>query len=127
MRRTIIIATLAAFGGFCLANAPALASLQYKIWQQGDGHFRLGYVIGYLDAVALQQRKDIRVQVPVGNSKNFDHWLRAIDAFYADPENQSRSVPEAIYAIGSKTRDEMLRNWGLQQMGKPTPMASVQP
>jgi hypothetical protein len=120
MRRTIVIAMLAAVGGFCLASASALASLQYKMWNQSDDQFKTGYVIGYLDAVALMQRKDYRVSVPLRGGKNFDFWLRGLKSYYADPANQVRSVPEAIYEIGAKSRDDLLRNWGLQQMGRPT-------
>jgi hypothetical protein len=130
MRRTLIIAALAAlaaFGGFCLASASAFASLQFNVWQKSDERFRLGYVIGYLDAVALMQRKDVRVQVPLTGGKNFDHWMKGLEAFYADPANQTRSVPEAIYEIGSKARDDMLRNWGLRRMGKPVPTPSAEP
>jgi hypothetical protein len=123
----IFMATLAAFGGFCLASASAFAALRYNIWQSSGPSFQLGYVIGYLDAVALAQRKDVRLQVPNVGGKKFDHWVRDVNAFYEDPANQTRPVPDAIYEVGSKVRDEMLRNWGLQQMGKPTPNPSAQP
>ena len=120
------MATLAAFGGFCLANASAFAALRYNIWQSSGESFQLGYVIGYLDAVALAQRKDFRLQVPNLNGKKFDRWVRDVNEFYKDPANQARPVPDAIYEVGSKVRDEMLKNWGLQRMGKPTPTQSPQ-
>ncbi len=126
MQRTIGIAMLAAVGGFCLASASAFASLQFKMWDKSDPQFKTGYVIGYLDAVALMQQKDYHVGVPLHRGKNFDFWLKGLKSFYADPANQARSVPEAIYEIGSENRDEMLRNWGLQQMGRPTPHPTPQ-
>jgi hypothetical protein len=106
MRKTIIIATLAAFGGFCLANMSAFAALRYNIWQSSGERFQLGYVIGYLDAVALAGQRDPRAQIPTGVGKNFDKWVRDVNAFYADPANQDRSVPDAMYQIGSKIRDK---------------------
>lgn len=123
----ITVATLAAFGGFCLASATAFASLRYDVWRVSGDVFQLGYVIGYLDAVRLSQRKDFRVQVPTGNDKNFGRWVRAVNDFYADPANENRSVPDAMYQVGSTIRTQMLRDWGLKRQGRPVPSPSALP
>ena len=127
MRRMILVATLAAFGGFCLASASAFAALRYHTWRSSGESFQLGYVIGYLDAVRLGQRKDPRMMVPTGNDKNYDKWVREVNAFYANPANENRSVPDAIYEVGSAIRTQMLKEWGLRRQGRPVPSSSAQP
>lgn len=127
MRRMILVATLAMFAGFCLANASAFASLRYNIWRASDENFQLGYVIGYLDAVRLAGRKDPRMMVPVGNDKNYAKWVRDVNAFYANPENEKRTVPDAIYEVGSAIRTKMLQEWGLKRQGRPVPSATANP
>jgi len=42
MRRLIIVATLAAFGGFCLASASAFAWLRFNVWRTAGEPFQLG-------------------------------------------------------------------------------------
>lgn len=123
----ILVAMLAAFGGFCLANGSAFATLRYNIWRSSGEQFQLGYVVGYLDAVKLTQRKDFRMQIPVGNDKNFDRWVRDVNAFYANPANENRAVPDAMYEVGSAIRVKMLQEWGLKRQGKPVPSASAAP
>ncbi len=127
MRRTIVIATIAAFGGFCLASASAYASLRYNIWKANGDSFQLGYVIGYFDAIGLMQKKDPRVSVSNLSGKNFDRWVKDVNAFYQDPANEKRPVPDAIYEIGSRARDKMLREWGLRRQGRPVPTPSTAP
>jgi hypothetical protein len=127
MRRMILVATLATFAGFCLANATAFASLRYNIWRKSDQNFQLGYVIGYLDAVRLAGRKDPRMMVPVGNDKNYGKWVNDVNAFYANPANENRTVPDAIYEVGSAIRTKMLQEWGLKRQGRPVPSATAQP
>jgi hypothetical protein len=127
MRRMILVATLAMFAGFCLASASAFATLRYNIWRTSDESFQLGYVIGYLDAVRLAGRKDPRMMVPVGNDKNFAKWVRDVNAFYANPANENRSVPDAIYEVGMAIRTKMLKEWGLKRQGRPVPSATAQP
>jgi hypothetical protein len=127
MRRTIVVATLAAFAGFCFASASSYASLRYKTWKNSDESFRLGYVIGYIDAAALAQRKDMRLQVPTGGGKNFDRWVNDVNAFYENPANASRDVPDAIYEIGSRIRAQMLREWGQKRLARPVPSPSPAP
>ncbi|MCC6849608.1 MAG: hypothetical protein IT294_13985 [Deltaproteobacteria bacterium] len=127
MRKMIAVATVAAFGGFCFAAASSFAALRYNIWN-GYGHpFQLGYVIGYLDAVTMAQRKDQRLNVPTGGGKNFEKWVADINTFYADPANQNRTVPDAMFAIGSRIRDQMLLEWGLKRQGRPVPTQSAAP
>ncbi|MCC6763771.1 MAG: hypothetical protein IT293_03830 [Deltaproteobacteria bacterium] len=127
MRKTVVVATLAAFGGFCLAAASSFAALRYNIWKGYGEQFQLGYVVGYLDAVSLAQRKDSRLNVPTGGGKNFDRWVADINTFYADPANQNRSVPDAMFVIGSRIRDQMLQEWGLKRQGRPVPTRSAAP
>ena len=123
----IIVATLAAFGGFCLASGGALASLRYNVWRVSGEPFQLGYVIGYLDAVRLAQRKDIRVMIPVGNDKDYMRWVRQVNAFYADPKNETRPIPDAMSEIGTAIRTKMLSEWGLKRQGRPVPSPNPQP
>ncbi len=123
----IIVATLAAFGGYCLASSSAFASLRYNVWLASGESFQLGYVIGYLDAVRLAQRKDLRMQVPAGNDKDYRRWVRAVNEFYSNPANETRSVPDAIYSVGSAVRAQMLREWGLKRQGRPVPSPSALP
>lgn len=127
MRRMIFVATLAAFGGFCLAGASAFASLRYNIWKASPESFQLGYVIGYIDAVRLGQRKDPRASIPTGNDKNFDRWVRDVNAFYANPNNENRSVPDAMYEIGNAIRTQMLKEWGLKRQERPVPSSNPTP
>lgn len=123
----ILVATLAAFGGFCFAGASAFASLRYNIWKASPESFQLGYVIGYIDAVRLGQRKDPRASIPTGNDKNFDRWVRDVNAFYANPNNENRAVPDAMYEIGNVIRTQMLKEWGLKRQGRPVPSSSPTP
>jgi hypothetical protein len=116
---------IAAVGGFCLAGVPALASLGYNIWNTSGEQFQLGYVIGYIDAVALAQRKDLRMQIPTGGGKNYDRWVRDVNAFYADPKNQGRQVPDAMYDVGTRIRAEWIKNW--QRDKKPATLPSPSP
>jgi hypothetical protein len=128
MRKTILVAALAAMGGFCLASATAFGSLRHNIWQSSGDKFQLGYVIGYLDAVALAQRKDIRANLPTGLGKNFDQWVVDVNAFYANPANTHRSVPDAMYEVGIKIREDLMKSWGKKRMQRPpAPGPSAQP
>lgn len=127
MRRTIVVATLAAFGGFCLAAASSYAALRFNIWKGYGYEFQLGYVVGYLDAATLAQRKDSRLNVPTGGDKNFDKWVAAINAFYEDPANQNRGLPDAMFEIGTRIRTQMLQDWGMKRQGRPVPTRTMPP
>lgn len=127
MRRTLLIALTAGCGGFLLAGVAAFGSTRANIWQMQGPEFRLGYVIGYLDAVALSQRKDPRASLPI-TGKKFDRWVQGIDAYFADTANANRTVPDAMYAVGSKIRVEWLEEWA-RKTGeiKPSPSPSAGP
>jgi hypothetical protein len=111
MRRTIVVAMMAAVIGFGLASVPAFGILKSNTWVTSDERFRLGYVIGYLDAVQLAQRKDLRVQVPTGGGKNYDRWVRDVTSFYENPDNKGRPVADAMYEVGAAVRAEWLRDF----------------
>jgi hypothetical protein len=112
MRKTILVACLAALGGFCVASATAFAAARYNMWKSGGDNFRLGYVIGYVDAVALSQRHDERASIPTRGGKSYDRWITGVNAYFEKPENQSREIADAIYSVGQTMRDEYLRQWG---------------
>ena len=118
---------IAGIVGFLLASASAWATLRYNVWKQYGDMFQLGYVIGYFDAVDLMKKKDVRVQIPNLAGKDFRKWVKDVNAFYADPSHENQAVPEAIYAIGSRARDDMLRQWGLQRQGLTVPTPSPAP
>jgi hypothetical protein len=119
MRKMVLTATLAAFGGFCLAAATSFASLRYQVWKASSEPFKMGYVIGYLDAVGLSQRRDARASVTIPPGKDYAPWVRGVDKYFADPANQDRSIPDAILQVGTDFRVELLREAGRQRMGLP--------
>jgi hypothetical protein len=127
MRKTIVVGLIAAVGGFCAASIPALAALRYNIWSQHGEQFQLGYVIGYIDAVRLAQRKDPRLQIPTTGGKDFDRWVRDVNAFYADPNNHAKAVPDAMYDVGIRIREEWMQNWRAQRLKKPAIVPSPSP
>ncbi len=123
----IVVAMLAAFGGFCLAGATAFAALRYNVWQAWSEPIRLGYVIGYLDAAALAQKRDSRARVTIGRGKDYGAWVKGVNAFYENPANRSRPVPDAMSAFGTKMRNEMLKEWGRKRKGLPAASPSPEP
>lgn len=127
MRGTVVVATFAALAGFCFAAASSYAALRYNIWKGYGYQFQLGYVVGYLDAVTLAQRKDTRLNVPIGGDKNFDKWVAQINAFYEDPANQSRGLPDAMFQIGTRIRTQMLHDLGMKRQGRPVPTRTTAP
>lgn len=126
MRRTVTIAFLAACAGFALAQAGAFAAMRANIWQQNGPEFRLGYVVGYLEAVTLAQRGDRRSRVPVAG-KNFDRYVRGIDEYFADGANADKSVPDAMAAVGDKIRRQWMDEWARKTGMKPSPSPSAGP
>ncbi len=127
MRKTIVVGTLAACAGFCFAAASSTAALRYDIWKGYGYQFQLGYVVGYLDAVGMARRKDARLNVPTGRNKDFDKWVADINAFYDDPANQNRPVPDAMFEIGTRIRTKMIQEWGLRRQGRPVPTQTAAP
>ena len=126
MRKTMLVAVIAAVGGFCLASVPAMGALRYNIWSQSGEQFQLGYVIGYLDAVGLARRNDSRAQIPIVKGKDFQRWVNDVNAFYADPSNQTRPVPDALYEAGLRVRQEQMKSWQ-QRSQKPPLVPSPSP
>jgi len=126
MRKTTLLAVAAAaIGGFCLASVTAFGVTQFNIWQTNGEQFQLGYIVGYLDAVTLSQRKDRRAMLPTGGGKNFDRWLREVNAYFADPANAKRSVPDAMGFVGTKIRNEWMEDWARRtRQARPSPSPS---
>src|SRR5262245_35236819 len=127
MRRRIGVAVLAtcALG---LVSVTAFGSLKQTTWRAYGDQFRLGYVTGYLEAVVLSQRKDRRIALPAGRGRqDYDRWLREIDAYFADPANARRTVPDAMAAVGDKIRRAWLENWAAKQANRAKPSPSPSP
>ena len=108
-------------GALCLISAAAFAATQLSIWRSYGASFQLGYVVGYLEAIQLSQRKDQRVMIPVARGRTFDRWIRDVNAFFEDPANVKRSVPDAMHAVGIKIREE----WMQEFARKAKPRASL--
>lgn len=127
MRERLLIAVMATCLGFLLASVTTFAYTGGNIWKIQGPEFRLGYVIGYLDAVSLAQRKDIRSMVPV-RGKNFDRWVKGVDEFFANDANAGRTVPDGMYAVGEKIRQAWMLDWA-QKTGRiaPSPSPSAGP
>jgi hypothetical protein len=127
MRGTFWIAVVAACLGFLLASVTTFAYTRANIWLMQGPEFRLGYVIGYLDAVSLAQRKDPRAMLPV-RGKNFDRWVKGVDDFFADGANADRTVPDGMSVVGNKIRAEWAVDWA-RKTGeiKPSPSPSAGP
>jgi hypothetical protein len=127
MRRTVWIAFAAACGGSVVAGVGAYATTRGNIWQMNGPEFRLGYVIGYLDAVTLAQRRDQRATVPVIGKTMFDRYVKGVDAYLADPANAGRTVPDAMAAVGNKIREEWMLEWSRRTRRSPSPSPSAGP
>jgi hypothetical protein len=127
MRRTVLIAAAAAVGGYLLASVAAYGLTERNIWNIYGQQFQLGYVVGYLEAVTLYQRHDRRAMIPTGGGKNFDRWVRDVNAYLADPANEKRSVPDAMGYVGNKIRDQWAQDWMRRSGQLPSPSASPSP
>lgn len=113
--------------GFLLASVITFAYTGANIWLMQPPEFRLGYVIGYLDAASLASRKDPRSSVPV-KGKDFYRWVKGVDDFFANGANSDRTVPDGMYAVGKKIRDEWLADWARKtSQAKPSPGPSAGP
>jgi hypothetical protein len=124
----MLVATLAAGAGLCLASAAAVGAARLSIWRAYGENFQLGYVVGYLEASTLAQRHDLRAQNPTPGGKNFEQWVREVNAFYEDPKNAERPLPDAMYAVGTKMRAEWLSEYKRKsQQGTPSPSPSPEP
>lgn len=122
-KRLIVLAAIL-LGGSCLAGGAALAAMRSNAWRENGAGFQLGYVVGYFDALTLAQRKDQRVLIPLPRGKDFDSWVREVNAFFENPENAQKTVPDALHAIGSRRRIEMIEAWKKekkQRQSEPSP------
>ncbi len=128
MRRKIgvVFAVCAALG---LVSATAFAGLKLTTWRAYGEQFQLGYITGYLDAIVLAQRKDRRVALPTGSGRqNYERWLRDINAYFEDPANAKRTLPDAIAFVGDNIRREWLEDWAKKaNRAKPSPGPSPGP
>lgn len=135
MRRMIVIAALGACGGFCLASATALGYAKLNAWRDFGEKFQLGYVVGYLDAVTLAKRHDRRAFVPAVNKPQYERWRDMVNAFYEDPANSNRPLPDAMAAAGARLQEELLqsyrqqqdREWTAKLAASPVPSPSASP
>jgi hypothetical protein len=125
MRKTVAVAIVAGTLGFCLASVTAFGAARLNIWRTYGEHFQLGYVIGYLDAVLLAQRKDPRASLTVQGGKDFSRWVKGVNEYFQDPANANRAVPDAMAFVGGKIREEWLRNYAERsRQAGPSPSAS---
>ena len=109
MRR--IATMVGVVGAVVLVTATAFGTTRINIWKTYGEKFQLGYVVGYLDAVTLSQRKDQRAMLPTGGGKNFDRWVNEVNAFYENPANANRPIPDAMSFVGQKIRTERMEEW----------------
>ena len=124
MRRIFTTAVIAAAVAVLLATTTALSNTSVNIWRLYGDRFQLGYVVGYLEAVRLTQRRDQRTLIPAGG-KNFDRWVRDINAYLDDPANGDRTVPDAMGFVGAKIRQETMDGWNKRNSrGRPSPSPS---
>ena len=127
MRRTIIAALLAWCAGFTIAGASAYGYALLDAWRGYGDNFQLGYIIGYLDAAALVKRHDMRVYVPTGGRPNFERWRDLVNAYYADPANAKRSIPDAMSAAGKQIGEEMMQAYRKRLEARRSPAPSPAP
>jgi hypothetical protein len=125
MRRTIGVAIVAGCLGFLLATATSHAGTLLNIWRAYGENFQLGYVVGYLDAIVLAQRKDPRSAIPTQTGKNFDRWVKGVNEYFEDPAHAKKSVPDAMAFVGNQLRTQWLEEWALKlKKSRPTPQPS---
>ena len=109
-RRVWLMVVLAGCAGFCVASATAFGYAKLNAWRSFGEHFQLGYVVGYLDAVQLTKRHDPRALVPSEGQPAYERWRDMVNAFYADPANANRAVPDAMAAAGAQIQGEILES-----------------
>ena len=109
MRRPIAgTLALAVLAGLVLGSAAAHGYARLNAWRAHGEKFQLGYIVGYLDAIALAKRKDRRAWVPAGGRPDYDRWLREVNEFFADPKNENRPVPDAMLVVGERIQAEIM-------------------
>ncbi|HEY2388137.1 MAG TPA: hypothetical protein VGK30_14335 [Candidatus Binatia bacterium] len=108
-RRTITVAVLAGALGFGLASTMAWGYAMLDAWNGYGETFQLGYVVGYIDAVTLEKRHDMRVWIPVYNKPDYELWRKRVNDFFADPANAKKPIANGMAAAGKIFQDETLK------------------
>lgn len=132
MRRIVLVAVLAWCAGFGAASMSAYAYTQMHTWRQFGERFQLGYIVGYLDAVKLSKRKDARAMIPSPSRGDYEGWRQDVNAFFEDPVNENRPVPDAMLAVGQKLRERIMKEYTAQrrrrlEAGRTLPSPSPEP
>ena len=109
MRKTVLVAMLACCVGFAVATMTAHAYTRLNAWRSHGENFQLGYVVGYIDAVKLSKFKDTRAMIPTSGRSRHRDWLNSVNAFYDDPANADRPIPDAMQVVGQALQAEMLK------------------
>lgn len=123
--RSILTTAMVAAGAVVLVVATtALGDTGLNIWRVYGDRFQLGYVVGYLEAVRLAQRRDPRALIPA-KGKNFDRWLEDVNAYFEDPAHANSTVPDAMGFVGNQIRKEQMGAWSKRNKGVgPSPSPS---
>src|SRR5437868_13124775 len=100
MRRTTVTIAMAWAAGFVMAEGIASAVTMFNAGKYLCEYLQLGYVVGYIDAVKLENQKDQRAMIPTSGTADFEYWRKLVNEYFADPKNANRSVPDAMYAAG---------------------------
>lgn len=127
MRRTIAVATVAGCLGFLVASVTSDAATLFKTWRQFGPTFQLGYVVGYLDAITLAQRKDPRAALPTQTGMDFNMWVTGVNQYFENPANAQRSVPDAMSSVGRELRRRWLEDWSEKLKARRSPQPSSSP
>ena len=132
MRRMVVAAALAWCAGLCMASGAAYGYAKLDAWRGFGEAFQLGYVVGYLDAVALNKRHDLRGLVPSQGKSDYERWRSLVNDYFADPANANRSLPDGMAAAGKVLTDETMKAYRAQRdaersQPKPTPSAAEAP
>lgn len=130
MRRMIWTTALAWVAGFCMATSVAFGYMLLDAWRGMGADFQLGYVVGYLDAAKLQQRRDMRAwAIPTGKQISYERWRDLVNAYFEDPAHAKMSVPDAIAAIADNFREERTNAYAARRrlLTSPSPAPSLTP
>jgi hypothetical protein len=127
LKRHLVVAALAGCAGFCLASATAFAYAKLNVWRNRGESFQLGYIVGYLDAVSLAKRHDVRGFVPAQSRPRYDYWRQLVNEYFENPANAHRSVPDAMRAVGTRIQEEEIKHWQDQRWKKLQKQLDAQP
>lgn len=121
MQRTMVLALCAWLGG----SATAWAYTKLNAWRGFGPDFQLGYVAGYLDGLKIGRATDIRgMYVTTGGRPNLEQWRADVNAFYEDPANAQKSIPDAVNAVAQKRREANMRKQVEKRAATPAPAPS---